>query len=838
MFEKSILRTSTILFFMFTMASVAVAQDKEVWVPMDYENPREYIIGGIEVSGCESTDRNLLVLSTNLRYFQKITIPGDELRDAAERILNSKLYSNVEFQLSGIRSDTIFLLIKVEERGKLLKYGIRGLGKQETKSVREEISLKKGEIITEGKINKTRKEIEKYFEEKGFYNVKVDIRREMDDSVRAEILHIHVNKGRRVKVYDIQITGNDSVSAKKLRRLIKPKRKKKKWLFFQSSKLVKHEFDLEKEKIVQYYRSLGYRDAELLYDSIQRISDNRVNIKIGIYEGNKYYFRNIDWVGNTLYSSGRLDSLLGIKRGDIFNQSKLETMLYMNPNGIDISSLYMDRGYLFFNINPIEVLVENDSIDLEIRIYEGKQATIGDVRVVGNDKTSDHVIMRSIRSIPGEKFSRSDIQRSIRELAALGLFDPEQLGVEPIPNPAAGTVDIIYKVVEKPSDQIEASGGFGGGFGFVGSVGLTLNNFSTRRMFDKGGWNPIPSGDGQRLTLRAQSNGIGYQAYNFSFTEPWLGGKKPNSLSVSVFQSNQSNFRPKGHPDRATFKTTGATVAFGKLLKWPDDYFTFRISGGYQRYQLDRWTAFGASAIGYTMGTSNSFSINPSIIRNSTSDFIYPRNGSIFTVSVTATPPLSLFTPDRNYEGMTAQDKFRWIEYHKWKVEANWYFEPVKKLVLAPAFYFGAVGVYNKELGYSPFEMFRVGGSGFGSWAFFGTEIIPTKGYDEGLISDPTGRNEDSDPIFSKYSLELRYPLSLNPSATVYGYTYFEAANTWDRMDQFNPFMARRAVGFGARLYLPMFGLLSFDFGWGLDHPDPRVTKPQPQFLFSIGQQF
>lgn len=833
---NTLLKTAVIVLVFISGTRVSFAQDTATWIPIDYENPREYVIGGIDAEGCESTDRNMMILGTNLRYFQRITVPGEELTEATERILKSNLYSNVEIQLSGRRSDTIFLLIKVVERGKLLKYGIRGLGKQDTKNIRDELSLKQGDILTEGKLNRVENEISDYFGEKGFYNVKVDINREYVDSVHAEILHIHIDKGKRVKVLDIQFEGNDSITDRKLRRLIKPKRLKRKWIFFQSSKLVKSEFDEEKDKIVQYYRSLGYRDAELRYDSIRRVSENRVDIKIGVYEGRKYYFRDINWVGNTLYTSGRLDSMLGIKRGDIFNQSKLDTRLYMDPNGVDISSLYMDRGYLFFNINPIEVLVENDSIDLEIRIYEGKQATIGQVKVLGNDKTSDHVIMRSIRSIPGEKFSRSDIQRSIRELAALGLFDQEQLGVEPIPNPAAGTVDIIYKVVEKPSDQIEASGGFGGGFGFVGSVGLTLNNFSSRRMFEPGGWNPIPSGDGQRLTLRAQSNGFGYQAYNFSFTEPWLGGKKPNSLSISVFRSNQTNFVPKGDPGRKTFSTTGATVSFGKLLKWPDDFFTFRISAGYQLYELNQWTAFGASAIGYTNGKSNSFSLNPAITRNSTSDFIYPRSGSIFTFSLTATPPISLLYPDREYEGMSPQEKFRWIEYHKWKLDATWYFEPVKKLVLAPSFQFGAVGVYNQELGYSPFEMFRVGGSGFGSWAFFGTEIVPTKGYDEGLISDQTGRNEDSDPIFSKFSMEMRYPLSLNPSATVYGYTYFEAANTWDNMSQFNPFLLRRAVGFGARLYLPMFGLLSFDYGWGLDHP--YIDKPVGQFLFSIGQQF
>ncbi|MCB9245507.1 MAG: outer membrane protein assembly factor BamA [Flavobacteriales bacterium] len=819
--------------------SDVLAQDDGNGIILDYENPKEYVFGGLKIEGTTAMDPNVLSIITGLDYMKKIRIPGDEVTRAVENIWRQGIFSDVELHINGIKGDTVFLLARVVERPRLSKYSIKGLNKTETKNVRDEISLKRDMILTENLIKETYTEITKYFYGKGFFNADVRMIREKDTAYfNSEILRIHIKKGKRVKVFDYEISGNENLDDSKIRRLIKPKRTYHKINLFASSKLVESDFDDEKKKISDKYHAMGFRDAYLLYDSIVPVSANRVKIKLGISEGKKYYFRNIEWVGNTKYTSGFLDTVLNISRGDIFDQSKLDTRLYMNPNGFDVSSLYMDDGYLFFSLNPIEVRVDNDSIDLEIRIYEGKQATINKVSVIGNDKTSDKVILRTLRTKPGEKFSRTDIQRSLRELAALNYFDPEQLDVNPIPNPSDGTVDIEYKVVEKPSDQVEASGGFGGGFGFVGSVGLVLNNFSAKKLFEPGGWSPVPSGDGQRLTVRAQSNGIGYQAYNFSFAEPWLGGKKPNQLTISIYHSIQTNFRQKDDPSRATFKTTGASIGLGKLLDKPDDYFVWSNSINYQRYNLDKWTAFGAGAIGFTEGFSNSLSWNSSLTRNSTSAPVYPKNGSTFSLSLQFTPPYSaiqsLLGNERDYAGMSAQEKFKWIEYHKWKFNANWYTELAPKLVLAPSWQTGIIGLYSKELGYSPFEQFLVGGSGFGSWAFFGTEIIPLKGYQEGLISDPSGRREDADPIFNKFSVELRYPLSLNPSATVYGYTYFEAGNTWDRLRDFNPFELQRAAGFGVRMFLPMFGLLGFDYGWGFD----KATPEKGHFLFSIGQQF
>jgi len=837
---KSLLLVSL---FLLATNSLFAQLEKNDPIDIDYASPKEYVIGGTQVRGAVTLDPNIVAHISGLSRNKRIKIPGDDISRAIESIWRQQIYSNVEILTTGVRADTIYLLIKLQERAKLSKYSIRGLSKTETKNIRDEISLKRGQIITENLIDKTRKEIEAYYFEKGFYNANVNIATAEDTSIfNSKMLRIHVKKGRRVKVQEIFVSGNDSVKDVRIKQVIKPKQKKGKINPFASSKLIQSEYDIEKKNIQSLYLALGYRDAELVKDSVARVSPNRVNLHLTVKEGKKYYFRNIEWSGNTKHSSGKLDTILNIKKGDVFNQAKLETRLFMNPSGLDISSIYMDDGYLFFNISPVETNVENDSIDLEIRIYEGKQATINKVIITGNDKTSDFVILRALRTKPGQKFSRTDIQRSMRELAALTYFDPEQLDVNPIPNPANGTVDIEYKVVEKPSDQIEASGGFGGGFGFVGTVGLSLNNFSTRKML-KGDWNPIPTGDGQRLTVRAQSNGLPYQSYNFSFTEPWLGGKKPNSLTASVFysrQTSQANFTVKDDPNRQRLHTTGASMVYGKLLKWPDDFFTWSHSLSYQKYKLENWQAFGSSEIGYTDGISNSFSYNTILSRNSTSAPIYPQSGSQFSLSLQATLPHSKLGPKKDYTTIAAQEKYKWVEYHKWKFNASWYMRAVDKLVFVPHFETGIIGLYNKDVGYSPFEQFRVGGSGFGSWAVYGTEIIPQKGYGEGEISsDGVGGSgtDDADPLYAKYSIEMRYPLSLNPNATVYGYTYFEAGNTWNKVREYNPFELRRAIGVGVRMYLPMFGLLGFDYGFGLDKATQNGKFGEKgQFLFSIGQ--
>lgn len=804
---------------------------------IDFEKPITYMIASITISGNTYTPEGVILLTSGLKVGQKITIPGDDTKQAISRLWKRKLFSDIELSVEKVKDNRISLHIRVEERPALSKYSIKGLKKTETNNVRDEISLETNQLITEDLVNKTKAEIRDYFFEKGYYGVKINISRVQDPKKpNFQILRIEINRGKKVKLEEIYFVGNENISDKKLRKIIKPKQLKKKLNIFASSKFVEEEYEETKMGIVSAYSALGYRDVHLNYDSIQQISEDRVVLKIGINEGKKYFFRNITWVGNSKYRTSLLDTLLGIKSGDIYDQSKLESKLFMSENGFDVSSLYMDDGYLFFNVNPVEVLVENDSIDLEMRIYEGKQATVNRVSVVGNDKTSDFVAMRVIRTRPGDKFSRSDIQRSMRELAQLGFFDPEGLDVNPIPNPQNGTVDIEYKVVEKPSDQIEASGGWGGFGGFVGTLGLTLNNFSSRKVFEKGGWNPIPSGDGQRLSIRVQSNGPQYQGYNFSFSEPWLGGKKPNSLSVSVFHNVQSTFQFT--QDRPKFTTTGGSIAFGKQLKVPDDYFSFSTSLTYQRYGLKDWTSFGASELGYTNGNANNISITTSLSRNSTNHPIYPTEGSSFLASLQFTPPYSLISgKDFSDPDITPQERYQFIELIKTKFNGQWFLgmgNGKRKFVLSPSYRFGAVSIWNKDVGYSPFELFRVGGSGLSNFVLYGTDIISQRGYDEGKISDPRNGQQGL-PIYTKYSLELRYPLTVGQSSTIYAQTFVEAGNAFRSMQEFSPFDVRRAAGVGVRLFLPMFGLLGVDYAWALD---AGVYDEPTQFHFFIGQQF
>ncbi len=820
-----------------SMQSQAQDFDTSALVILDYEKPVKYELGGVAVYGNQFTDRNIVVIMSGLSIGQQIIIPGDELRIATEKLWNQGLFSDVEIRLAGVNGKKLFVNIVVVERPRLSKYSIKGLKKSETNDIRDVIALRKNQLITEDLLNQTRRQIREHFHEKGFYAVSSEFSKEDDpDKPNFEILRIKITKGKKVRVQDVVFIGNKSIPDKKLRKLIKPKRRYKKINIFASSKYVAETYEDTKPAVIAKYNSLGYRDANLIYDSVKQIAENRVVITMKIDEGKKYYFRNIEWVGNTKYRSSLLDTILGIKKGDVYDQSRLETRLFMNPNGFDISSLYMDDGYLFFNVNPVEVAVDNDSIDLELRVYEGKQATVNRVTVVGNDKTSDFVALRVIRTMPGDKFSRSDIQRSLRELAALGFFDPEALDVTPLPNPANGTVDIEYRVAEKPSDQIEASGGWGGFGGFVGTLGLTLNNFSSRKMFERGGWNPIPTGDGQKLSIRAQSNGPQYQGYNFSFMEPWLGGKKPNSFSVSLFHSVQSDWT--SGDNKPKFVTTGGTVAFGKRLKKPDDFFTFNAQLTYQRYRLRNWIYSGASELGFTTGFANNLSVILNLGRNSTDHPIYPASGSNFSFSVQATPPWSAlnsaFNNEKDYKNLSAQERFQWVELHKWKFDAQWFLGfggTKRKFVLAPAIRFGAVGIYNEDIGYSPFEQFLVGGSGLSNVRLYGTDIVAQRGYRDGTISDPF-RGQSSRPIYTKYTLELRYPLTVGQSSTIYAHTFLEAGNAFDNFQDFNPFRVRRAAGVGVRLFLPMFGLLGLDYAWPFD------PVAGGEFHFTIGQQF
>jgi outer membrane protein insertion porin family len=614
---------------------------------------------------------------------------------------------------------------------------------------------------------------------------------------------------------------------------MKETKEKKWWKIFTSSKYLEEKYQEDKNKIALKYADKGYRDAQIVSDTIYKVNDNRINIHIKISEGHQYFFRNITWLGNTKHTSQELNTILGIKKGDVYDQSVLDQRLLMSQNGRDVSSLYMDDGYLFFSVTPVEINVENDSIDLEMRIYEGKQARINKVTVTGNVKTNDRVIMREIRTKPGQLFSRSDIIRTQRELAQLGYFDQEKLGVNPVPNPADGTVDIDYTVEEKPSDQLELSGGYGANQ-LVGTLGLSFNNFSARNFFKKGAWRPLPSGDGQKLSLRAQTNGKYYQSYNASFTEPWLGGKKPNSFSVTVFYSIQTNGTSSSSENHQEIDISGISVGLGKRLKKPDDYFTIYHEISYQYYTLRNY----GSTFLFSNGVANNLSFQETISRNSIDAPIYPRTGSQVSLTLQLTPPYSLLN-NLNYKTATDAQKYKFIEYHKWKFSSSWFTKLAGNLVLNTKIQYGFLGLYNRNLGASPFERYYLGGDGLSGYALDGREIIALRGYENNSVTPRNSNNAQiGGTIFDKYTFELRYPISLNPSATIYFLSFAEAGNSWLKFKEFNPFSVKRSVGAGIRIFLPVFGILGLDYGYGFDKITNDPTANGGHFHFSIGQQF
>lgn len=603
---------------------------------------------------------------------------------------------------------------------------------------------------------------------------------------------------------------------------------KKWWRIFKVSKYIESNYEDDKKNIIVKYNEKGYRDARILSDTSYMNDDNTLTIEIDLFEGDPYQFRNITFVGNTVYTNEHLSRQLGIKSGDVFDQTLLDTRLFGSPDGTDISSLYLDDGYLFFNATPVEIATEGNNIDLEIRVYEGKQARINKVAISGNTKTNDHVIMREIRTRPGDLFKRSDIMRSQRELAQLQNFDPEKFDVKVDPDPARNEVDITYVVEEKSSDQIQLQGGWGAGR-VVGSLNLSFNNFSTRNIFKKDKWTPLPSGDGQRLSFTARSNGAYYQNYSISFTEPWLGGKKPNSLTISLYKSISSNGQTG--ENKEAIEITGLSFGLGKRLKYPDDYFTIYNGINFQQYELINSQSF----FSFSNGFSNNINYNINIGRNSVDQLIYPRRGSNLSLSLKLTPPYSMFDGIDDYATISDQERYKWIEYYKWKFKSSWYSSFADKLVLATRVEMGLLGAYNNNLGVAPFERFYVGGdamSGMGM-VYDGRELIALRGYSDNSVSPQTGAT-----IYNKYTTELRYALSLNPASTVYVLGFLEAGNAWDNFDYFNPFGVKRAAGFGVRITLPMIGIMGLDYGWGLDEIPEKPDANGGQFHFSINQQF
>lgn len=849
-FHKFIFSLSFAIITAVGFSQVGTNSDSENTI--DWSKPKEYTIAGIEVECSEFTDKNIVRLLSGLTVGDKVQIPGDKISESIKALWKQGLFEDVKVYLQKTIGNDVFLKIAVVEKPRLSKFSFKGgVKKNDADDIRGKIRLVREKVVTDYTLGYVKNVVKDYYVNKGFYNAEVTITTEPDKTAKTPhvIVYINVEKGKKVRIQNLNFIGNTVVKSWKLRSKMKDSKPYRFYNPFNSGKYLEDNLEKDLPSISAKYNTKGYRDARVVKDTVYFVSKNRVNIDVYIEEGNKFYFGDIKWLGNAKYRSGQLDTILNIKKGDVFDQSVLDQKLFMNPNGYDISSLYMDDGYLFFNVTPQEVNVHNDTIDIEIHMYEGKQAIINKVTVLGNSKTNDHVIYREIRTRPGQLFRRSDIIRTQRELSQLGYFDPEKLGVTPTPNAADGTVDIEYKVEEKPSDQVELSGGWGGGR-VVGTLGLSFNNFSMRNIFRPSSWSPLPTGDGQRFSIRAQTNGVFYQSYNMSFTEPWLGGKKPNSLSVSAFYSmfnatGERKFTTDSegskvlNPNRSTMKIIGTSVGLGKRLKKPDDFFSLYSEASYNYYELNNYPYFILAN-----GFANDFNVKFNISRNSVDGPIFPRNGSNFSLLGQFTPPYSLFN-GKDYSSMAISERFKFIEYQKYKFTAEWYTQLTNKraaegkearnLVLRTKIGYGILGMYNRAVGVSPFERYYMGGSGLSGFQnFVAREIIALRGYSDNSLSSQQG-----DPICARYTMELRYPISLNPQATIFVLGFAEAGNTWAKYKDFNPFQVKRSAGFGLRVFLPMFGLLGLDYGWGFDNipGNPGSGNGKGQFHFTLGAQ-
>lgn len=809
---------------------------------IDYANPKQYEVGPITINGADNFDHQAIKLIAGLRQGSKIKIPGEEITKAIKNLWDEGLFSDVQIKLEKTLGDVAYLSINLKPRPKLSRFRFEGAKKKDADKIREEINLFSGKNITENLIFNTRAKVVGYYREKGFYNVSVDIQRVNDTLMNnSEIFVIFIDKGKPVRIQEINFYGAESVKPGKLRRKMKDTKQKAFWRFFKRSKFTESAYARDKKLMMQEFKEIGLRDATIIRDSVYRKDDRNLIVDIHIDEGQKYYFGNISWVGNAKYTSGYLDTVLGIKYGDLYNQTLLETRLFQSMDGRDITSLYMDRGHLFFQATPVEVNVENHHIDYEIRIIEGKEARIKDIIIKGNYKTNDYVIRREIRTKPGDLFNRNDIIRTQRELAQLGYFDEQAFEINPLPNPADGTVDIEYVVTEKSSDQIELSGGYGAGR-IIGTLGLTFNNFSIQNLFNKQAWQPLPTGDGQTFSIRAQTNGKFYQSYNLSFTEPWLGGKKPNAFSVWLNHSQFGNNLNRSNPDYQGVSITGTGVGLQRRKKVPDDYFSAYYEFSYNYYDV---TNYG-DVFDFDNGFSNNIAFQYVLSRNSIDAPIYPRSGSRISFTAKGTLPYSQFDGISDYSLVDEQTRNKYAEYYKLKLTGEWYLPltPDRKLILMPKIGFGFMGSYSAAKGLTPFERFYLGGNALtGVARLDGRELISLRGYEEQEVSSTLG-----DPIITRYSLELRYPISLNPSATFFVLAFAEAGNTYPTFAKFNPFNVKRSLGGGVRVFLPMFGMLGFDYGWGFDTLDPHSKgvgsgndisrmggKPVGAFQFIIG---
>ncbi|HKK88357.1 MAG TPA: outer membrane protein assembly factor BamA [Saprospiraceae bacterium] len=816
------------LIIAFTIAMFRV-QGQYEQMANDYQNPKIYEIGNIKVEGARYSDDQALISISGLSVGSTVKIPGQEIPRAIKKIFDLHLFENVEVLIDNVIGETVFLIIRVKERSRYSRHGYTGVKKNKHEDLNELVRnyLIKGSVVTENDKTNAANAIKGFFVEKGFLDTEVTVE-ELKDERRPNNVRLvfDIDQGDKVKIKEIAFEGNELLTDKKLRKQMK--NTKQKSALFKKSVLIEDDYEEDKGAIIYYANNVGFRDARILNDSIYRDEKGEVHLLIDMYEGPRYYFGNITWKGNTIYDDDALQRILGIEKGDVYNKELLDTRLSYNAiDGRDVTSVYMDNGYLFFRIDPIEKAIRGDTIDLEMRIFEGPQATIDRVEIQGNTKTHEHVIRRELRTKPSKKFSRSDIIRSQRELVNLGYFNPENLGINTPVNPEKGTVDIIYSLEEKSSDQLELSAGWGGGR-VLGTLGVAFNNFSLRNFFSKETWQPVPQGDGQRLSLRGQTNGQFFRSLNMSFTEPWLGGKKPNSFSLGMFIT-QFFYDPQNEVTPNKFTMYQATAGLSTRLRWPDDNFILSGNITFTNYQLDEWQQ-GTFRLpdGSALQNGNYYnqSFKVTFARNSVNSPLFPTDGTLISLSSEFTLPISLmFGGDKDYAELTPQERFRWLEYHKWRFDFDWYTTLVGKLVFKASAKMGFLGFYNRDIGVGPFERFQLQqnplqGNNFNQ-QFTGLDLFMLRGYEDFNIAN----NEFPSPILNKMNMELRFPVSTNPQSTIYILTFLEGARTFNRFRDFTPFDLQRSFGAGVRVFLPMFGLLGFDYGIGLD----PVNGQQPE---------
>jgi outer membrane protein insertion porin family len=865
----------TYLLFIFTLLffvnfQTVQAQDTNA------QNGKKYIIGGIEVIGETSFSKQTIVTYSGLRVGEEVIIPGDKVSNAIKKLWNSNLFNNIEIFINRVEGNQAFLEIRLDDLPELNEVKINGIKKSKKEKVITENTLNKGVKVTENLITTTKNHLVNQYKKEGFYNAKVNINTiEVEDTIQTSKsvmnMVVNIDKGKKVKVKEINFSGNTVIKDSKLKKAMKNTKQKSITHVLKRSKYIESDFKTDLKSIVDKYKENGYRDARVLSDSLVVLDSKNVAIYINLEVGELYTFGKIDFIGNTVYSDDILRRILRINPGETYNGVLLEKRIAdtENPDAVDITNLYQNNGYLFSTINPVEISAEGNVIDLEIRISEGKPVYFTDVSVVGNDVTNDHVIYRELHTRPGQLYNKSNVIRTIRELSQLGFFDAAQIATNfNNPNPNEGTIDLEYVVVETGSSQIELQGGYGGG-GFIGTLGLAFNNFSLRNIFNLKAYKPVPRGDGQQMALRLQVSQF-YQTYSISFTEPWMGGEKPVQFSTSLSHTKQFLYDSQtGKADKnKAFNITGISVGLAKRLNEPDNFFTLSQAVSYQHYNLKN---YNTGLFTFGNGYSNNLAYTIGISRNSTyNDPVYPVGGSNFSASAKLTLPYSLFNDvdyyalkkereglddivnDPSYsntervqaaDGIATidQERFKWLEFYKIQFKAEWFAEIFKKFVLKPSAEFGFLGAYNQNRGDIPFERFFLGGSGLGSYSLDGRETIALRGYPDQSIQ-PVGPNgyvtQDGGTIFNKFSLELRYPITLKQQAKIYVLGFVEGGISYDAFQDYSPYDLKRSAGAGLRVFMPAFGLLGIDFAYGFD-PLPGQTQPNGwETHFIIGQQF